>query len=78
MMVQWEGPLYLHVEGNPPVFEARGLSGFCGLDVYSPEQDKAEWLGDDIGLMWGINYTPGCAEELSASTSQPRMSVGEN
>lgn len=59
MMVQWEGPLYVHVEGNPPVFEARGLAAFCGLDIYSPEQDKAEWSGDDIGLMWGINYSPG-------------------
>jgi hypothetical protein len=59
MIAQWEGPLYVAVRGNPPQFQVRGLAGFCGLDIYGPEQDKAEWSGDDIGLIWSIDHTPG-------------------
>jgi hypothetical protein len=59
LMMQWEGPLYVAVEeGRGQTFQVRGLAGFCGLDVYSPEHNKAEWLGDDIGLVWSIEAHP--------------------
>jgi hypothetical protein len=57
MIMQWEGPLYVAASGNPPMFKARGLAGLCGVDIYGPEQENAEWYGDDIGLLWSINHT---------------------
>jgi hypothetical protein len=57
MIMQWEGPLYVAASGDPPVFQARGLAGVCGVDIYGPEQEKAEWYDDDIGLLWSINHT---------------------
>ncbi len=59
MIPQWEGPLYVAINGSPPQFQVRGLAMFCGLQVYSREQDNAEWYGDDIGLIWSVDYTPG-------------------
>jgi hypothetical protein len=56
MVNQWEGPLYASASGNPPGFQIRGAASFCGLEIYSPEQDKAEWYGDDIGLVWSIDH----------------------
>jgi hypothetical protein len=58
MIPQWEGPLYVAVKGNPPTFEMRGMAMFCGVEVYSPEHDKAEWHDDDIGLVWSIDNSP--------------------
>ncbi len=54
MIMQWEGPLYVAAGGNPPVFQIRGLAGVCSVDIYGPEQEKAEWDGDDIGEIWSI------------------------
>jgi hypothetical protein len=59
MMNQWEGPLYVAVNGNPTQFQVRGLAMFCGLQIYSREQDNSEWYGDDIGLIWAVDHTPG-------------------
>jgi len=56
MVNQWEGPLYASTSGNPPFFQIRGAASFCGLEIFSPEQDKAEWNGDDIGLVWSIDH----------------------
>ena len=58
MMVQWEGPLYVTAQGNVPTFEMSGLAGFCGLAIYSPAHDGAEWYDDDIGLAWSIESEP--------------------
>lgn len=57
MIMQWEGPVYVSASGNPPVFQLRGLAGVCGVDIFGPEQEKAEWYSDDIGLLWSINHT---------------------
>lgn len=54
MVDVWEGPLYAATRGNPPHFEIRGAASFCGLEVYGPEQDAAEWSEDNIGLVWEI------------------------
>ena len=53
----WEGPLYAATTGNPPHFEIRGAASFCGLEVYGPAQDDAEWSGDNIGLVWEIEHS---------------------
>lgn len=45
MIPQWEGPLYVAINGSPPQFQVRGLAMFCGLQVYSREQGNAEWYG---------------------------------
>jgi hypothetical protein len=58
MVNQWEGPLYASASGNPPLFQIRGAASFCGLQIYSPEHDKAEWSEDDIGLVWSIDHAP--------------------
>jgi hypothetical protein len=57
MMMQWEGPLYVAARGDPPVFQARGLAGLCGVDIYDTERQRAEWPGDDIDLLWSISHT---------------------
>jgi hypothetical protein len=57
MINQWEGPLYVSAYGNPPVFDVRGAASFCGLEIYSPEHDKAEWRDDDVGLVWRIDHS---------------------
>jgi hypothetical protein len=54
MIMQWEGPLYVAASGNPPVLQLRGLAGVCTVDIYGPEQENAEWSGDDIGKLWSI------------------------
>ncbi|MFZ0307001.1 MAG: hypothetical protein WAL89_02420 [Candidatus Sulfotelmatobacter sp.] len=59
MILQWEGPLYVAVEHYPPHFQVRGLSMFCGLGIYGPEQEDPEWFGDDIGLIWSIQHNSG-------------------
>ena len=56
MIMQWEGPLYVAASGNPPVFRVRGLAGVCEVEIYGPGQEKAEWFGDEIGLLWSINH----------------------
>lgn len=56
MILQWEGPLYVAAGGDPPVFQVRGLAGFCGLEIYDTERQRAEWPGDDIDLIWSINH----------------------
>jgi hypothetical protein len=56
MIDVWEGPLYAWAKGNPPQFEIRGAAAFCGLEVYGPEHEKAEWSGDDIGLIWRLDH----------------------
>lgn len=58
MIPQWEGPLYVHVKGTPPTFDMRGMAGACGLSIYGPEHDKAEWYEDDLGLVWSIENSP--------------------
>lgn len=57
MIMQWEGPLYVAATGNPPIFQVRGLAGVCTVDIYGPEQENAEWHGDDIGKLWSIKHT---------------------
>jgi hypothetical protein len=57
MVDVWEGPLYASTSGNPPHFEIRGAASFCGLEVYGPEQDDAEWSGDNIGSVWEIEHS---------------------
>ena len=57
MINQWEGPLFVAARGDPPTFELRGLAGVCGVEIYGPEQENAEWYGDDIGLLWKIDHT---------------------
>jgi hypothetical protein len=59
MILQWEGPLYVALEHYPPHFQVRGLSMFCGLGIYGPEQENPEWFGDDIGLLWAIQHNSG-------------------
>jgi len=56
MLNQWEGPLYASTNGNPPFFQIRGAASFCGMEIFRPEQDKAEWNRDDIGLVWSIDH----------------------
>jgi hypothetical protein len=58
MMQVWEGPLYIAITSNPLRFQIRGLAMFCSLSVYGPEQERAEWSSDDIGLIWAIDHKP--------------------
>lgn len=58
MIPQWKGPLYVGLKGDPPTFQVRGMAMFCGLDIYSPEHDKAEWRDDNVGLVWSIDHSP--------------------
>lgn len=58
MIQVWEGPLYITVRSGPPVLQIRGLAMFCGLRIYGPEQEKAEWREDDIGVIWSIEHFP--------------------
>jgi hypothetical protein len=53
----WEGPLYVSVSSSPvPQFKIDGAAGFYGLEIYSPEHSRAEWLEDDIGLVWSLEW----------------------
>jgi hypothetical protein len=52
-----EGPLYVSVRGSStPEFQVDGASGFHGIEIYGPEHSKAEWHGDDIGLIWSFDW----------------------
>lgn len=56
-LVQWEGPLYMSVLAEEPIeFRIDGAAGFYGLALYGPEHQKAEWRGDDIGVVWSFNW----------------------
>lgn len=53
----WEGPLYVSVSRSAvPQFKIDGAAGFYGLKIYGPEHSKAEWLEDDIGLVWSLEW----------------------
>jgi hypothetical protein len=57
LLTVWEGPLYVSVSGSStPEFQVDGASGFHGIEIYGPEHSKAEWLGDDIGLLWSLDW----------------------
>jgi hypothetical protein len=57
LLTVWEGPLYVSVSGSPsPKFQVDGAAGFHGIRIYSPEHSKAEWRGDDIGLIWSFDW----------------------
>jgi hypothetical protein len=52
-----EGPLYVSVANSRiPEFQVDGAAGFYGLRIYSPEHQKAEWRGDDVGLVWSFDW----------------------
>jgi hypothetical protein len=58
MLAVWEGPLYVSVTAAmPPRFCVQGPSGLQGLEIYGPDRQRAEWIGDDIGLIWGFEWT---------------------
>jgi hypothetical protein len=53
----WEGPLFVSVSNSAvPRFKIDGAAGFYGLKIYNPEHSKAEWLEDDIGLVWSLEW----------------------
>jgi hypothetical protein len=55
----WEGPLQVSVTRVEPIkFKIDGPSGLHGLSVYSLEHRKAEWLDDEIGLVWSFGWRP--------------------
>jgi hypothetical protein len=57
ILTVWEGPLYVAAIGVSPVqFRIDGAAGFHGLAIYSPEHRKAEWQGDEIGLVWSLDW----------------------
>jgi hypothetical protein len=57
ILTVWEGPLYVAATGVSPVeFRIDGAAGFYGLAIYSPEHRKAEWQGDEIGLVWSFDW----------------------
>lgn len=57
LVAVWEGPLYVAVTGSPnPEFQVEGASGFQSIQIYGPEHSKAEWRGDDIGLVWSLDW----------------------
>jgi hypothetical protein len=57
LLTVWEGPLYVSVSGSTtPDFQVDGASGFHGLQIYGPDHSKAEWRGDDIGLVWSFDW----------------------
>lgn len=41
---------------STPEFQVDGASGFHGIQIYGPEHSKAEWRGDDIGLIWSFDW----------------------
>lgn len=56
----WEFPLHVSTNGSTsPQFHIDGTAGIYGIKIYSPEHSKAEWLGDDIGLMWSLAWQGG-------------------
>jgi hypothetical protein len=57
ILTVWEGPLYVAVSDSQiPEFQVDGAAGFHGLRIYGPEHSNAEWLTDDIGLVWSFNW----------------------
>lgn len=57
LLTVWEGPLYVSVSGSStPEFQVDGASGFHGIQIYGREHSKAEWRGDDIGLIWSFDW----------------------
>lgn len=48
--------MYAASSGSPPHFEIRGAASFCGMEIYGPEREKAEWTEDEIGLIWKIEH----------------------
>jgi len=57
ILMVWEGPLYVSLTGSPlPEFQIDGPAGFYGLQIYGPEHQKAEWRGDDLGLVWSFGW----------------------
>jgi len=56
ILMVWEGPLHVSLTGSPfPEFQIDGAAGFYGLQIYGPEHRKAEWRGDDIGVVWSFD-----------------------
>jgi hypothetical protein len=54
----WEGPLYVSVTTATPLrFRVQGPSGLQGLEIYGPDHQRAEWIGDDLGLVWSFEWT---------------------
>jgi hypothetical protein len=57
ILTVWEGPLQVHATGTEPIkFKIDGPAGFHGFSVYSSEHGNAEWLGDEIGLVWSFGW----------------------
>jgi hypothetical protein len=57
LLTVWEGPLYVSVTNSRiPEFQVDGAAGFYGLRIYGPEHQKAEWRGDDVGLVWSFDW----------------------
>ncbi len=57
LLTVWESPLYVSVTGSTlPAFQIDGPAGFYGLEIYSPEHSNAEWLGDDIDVIWSFQW----------------------
>jgi hypothetical protein len=57
ILTVWEGPLYVSVTNSRiPEFQVDGAAGFCGLRIYEPEHQKAEWRGDDVGMVWSFDW----------------------
>ena len=57
LVAVWEGPLYVAVSGSHDLeFQVDGASGFEDIQIYGPEHSKAEWRGDDIGLIWSFDW----------------------
>jgi hypothetical protein len=57
LLTVWEGPLHVSVSGSsPPRLEVEGAAGFHSIQIYGPEHSKAEWRGDDIGLIWSLDW----------------------
>jgi hypothetical protein len=57
LLTVWEGPLYVAASGSSTLdFQVDGAAGFHGIQIYGPEHSKAEWRGDDIGLIWSFDW----------------------
>lgn len=57
LLTVWEGALYVSIANSSvPEFQVDGAAGFHGLRIYSPEHQKAEWRGDNVGLVWSFDW----------------------